>query len=151
MSDIPTRLKHARLAAGLKQDDLAQKMEAGRPSISRWETGKETPSMHVLASWGYATGHNPEWLRTGEGPERIQGVRESSAYRVDPPLDSERLRSVIELVEDFLATLKPSERPSPTRIAGMILKFYEIEVEAAAPIPLMRERILPFIQALRVG
>jgi hypothetical protein len=82
---------------------------------------------------------------------RLEGVAEQSIpYRADA-LDEVRMREVIELTEEYLAPLNPDERPAPAHIAGLIMKFYAIEVEMNLPPQGMRDRILPFLKSLRSG
>jgi len=44
---IPTLLKQGRRDAGLSQAELAEKVGVTQPTISRWESGKELPSLPV--------------------------------------------------------------------------------------------------------
>lgn len=41
---VGDRLKAAREAAGLSQDDVAQKLDVDQSRVSRWETGKNLPT-----------------------------------------------------------------------------------------------------------
>jgi transcriptional regulator with XRE-family HTH domain len=151
MSNEANRIKEAREAAGLTQGQLADLIGGERVSVSKWETGKSNPSGYVLDSIGYRTGFNPDWMRSGHGQKRLEGVAEQSIpYRADA-LDEVRMREVIELTEEYLAPLNPDERPAPAQIAGLIMKFYAIEVEMNLPPQGMRDRILPFLKSLRAG
>lgn len=44
---IPTLLKQGRQDAGLSQAELAEKVGVTQPTISRWESGKELPSLPI--------------------------------------------------------------------------------------------------------
>ena len=72
-SDRPTievrhRLRIAREWAGLEQEQLAERMEVARATISNAETGKSNPSRKTIRDWALACGVPREWLLTGEYP-----------------------------------------------------------------------------------
>lgn len=48
MPVVPERLKKSRIERGLSQEELAEKVGAGQNQISRYETGKSTPSVELL-------------------------------------------------------------------------------------------------------
>jgi transcriptional regulator with XRE-family HTH domain len=52
-SDSPqglgTRIRQAREAAGLIQDQLAEAVGVGSTAVTRWETGKRTPPAYRLS------------------------------------------------------------------------------------------------------
>lgn len=61
------RLKELRLALGLKQKDIAEKIGVTPTTISRLEKGEREISRQQQVSICYAFNVNEEWLRTGEG------------------------------------------------------------------------------------
>lgn len=47
--ELHEKLKNARQNVGYSQETVAQKLNLSRQAISRWETGKACPDIHVLA------------------------------------------------------------------------------------------------------
>jgi transcriptional regulator with XRE-family HTH domain len=130
---------------------VANRSGLARRTINAYLVGETDPSRERILALAEATDVRPEWLLTGQGPMRLEGVAEQSIpYRADA-LDEVRMREVIELTEEYLAPLNPDERPAPAQIAGLIMKFYAIEVEMNLPPQGMRDRILPFLKSLRAG
>lgn len=66
-SGMKERLKELRLALGLKQKDIAEKIGVTPTTISRLEKGEREISRQQQVSICYAFNVNEEWLRTGEG------------------------------------------------------------------------------------
>lgn len=98
---IGERIKQARTAAGLSLRELAEKAGISAMAISKYETGKSTPSSGVLLSLSKALGVPVEYfLRT----ERVE--LEEVEYRKHTKLPKKLLRQiegdVIEQVERYL-------------------------------------------------
>jgi Zn-dependent peptidase ImmA (M78 family)/transcriptional regulator with XRE-family HTH domain len=98
---IGERIKQARTAAGLSLRELAEKAGVSAMAISKYETGKSTPSSGVLLSLSKALGVPVEYfLRT----ERVE--LEEIEYRKHTKLPKKLLRQiegdVIEQVERYL-------------------------------------------------
>lgn len=98
---IGDRIKQARTAAGLSLRELAEKAGISAMAISKYETGKSTPSSGVLLSLSKALGVPVEYfLRT----ERVE--LEEVEYRKHTKLPKKLLRQiegdVIEQVERYL-------------------------------------------------
>jgi transcriptional regulator with XRE-family HTH domain len=98
---IGERIKQARTAAGLPLRELAEKAGVSAMAISKYETGKSTPSSGVLLSLSNALGVPVEYfLRT----ERVE--LEEVEYRKHTKLPKKLLRQiegdVIEQVERYL-------------------------------------------------
>jgi transcriptional regulator with XRE-family HTH domain len=67
---IPTwtlgdRLRKAREAAGLRQDDLAPMLHVARATLASWENNKHMPSYLAVLKWAEVTGVPVEWLAEG--------------------------------------------------------------------------------------
>ena len=62
---LTDRLRKAREAADLKQDDLAVILGVSRSTIGKWESGSPI-KRGQLAAWAMATGVPFEWLETGD-------------------------------------------------------------------------------------
>ncbi|MHB8253085.1 MAG: helix-turn-helix domain-containing protein [Acidiferrobacter sp.] len=98
---IGSRLKQARTAAGLSLRNLAEKAGISAMAISKYETGKSTPSSGVLLALSKALGVTVEYfLRT----ERVE--LDEIEYRKHTKLPKKLLRQiegdVIEQVERYL-------------------------------------------------
>lgn len=65
--DIATRLRAARKAAGLKQEQLAHRCGTSFMTISEAERGKSTPRLETIAKFAEALNVTPEWLAYGIG------------------------------------------------------------------------------------
>lgn len=118
--EIHARIREARKAAGLTQEQLADQCGISRPAVVQWErppsrgkrTTPATPHLQVLSR---LSGYSLEWLLTGDGEKgcredhppyqdarRDAGAltREEQAlvalYRQLPPGDRARLRAVID-------------------------------------------------------
>lgn len=93
------RVKAARKFAGLKQDELAEKVGIKQASVSDMETGKSGSSSYT-ASIAAACGVDPLWLETGQGDmlPRQSSDPTASGENVDPLQVHEA--TVVQL-EDF--------------------------------------------------
>ena len=54
---VVSELIRARAAAGLTQEQLAERMSTTRTAIARLESGRQMPSTRTLAKFAEATGH----------------------------------------------------------------------------------------------
>lgn len=59
---LQDRIRKAREHAGLKQEELAQKLETTRQTLGRWENGSHTPTEKNLQALAEATGVPIEWF-----------------------------------------------------------------------------------------
>lgn len=55
MQTIGEKIKAARLALGMTQEEFSELAKIGRPNLARYETGKAEPSVSVLARIADAT------------------------------------------------------------------------------------------------
>jgi transcriptional regulator with XRE-family HTH domain len=61
----------ARVSAGLTQRELAARIGSSQPTVARWESGAQLPSVRSLTRIAEATGfHLTVGLRRGEAPGR---------------------------------------------------------------------------------
>ena len=129
---IGPRIKQARTAAGLPLRELAQKAGISAMAISKYETGKSTPSSGVLLSLSKALSVPVEYfLRT----ERVE--LEAVEYRKHTKLPKKLLRQiegdVIEQVERYLElehafpTLSIKPFAIPDGLPPVIRDYAEIE------------------------
>lgn len=59
---LQDRLRKAREHAGLKQEELAQKLQTTRQTLGRWENGSHAPTEKNLQALAEATGVPLDWF-----------------------------------------------------------------------------------------
>ena len=64
--EVKHRLRIAREYAGLDQEQLADRMEVTRSTVSNAETGHAMPRRATINAWAIACGVPAKWLKTGE-------------------------------------------------------------------------------------
>ena len=69
------RIKSLRTEAGIKQIDLAQRLNVGQNTISNWETGKSEPDSTMLKKLAQELGTTVDYLVGGPLPGKMSGVR----------------------------------------------------------------------------
>ncbi|SDQ24540.1 helix-turn-helix transcriptional regulator [Pseudoxanthomonas sp. CF125] len=67
MKSFGDRLRAARIAAGLTQEQLGFSVGLTKASVSAWENGRETPSFRVLPELRHALGLSLDELVCGVG------------------------------------------------------------------------------------
>lgn len=60
------RLRLSRERAGLDQEELAERLDIVRATVSNYERGISIPKAPMLAAWALATGVDMDWLRDGD-------------------------------------------------------------------------------------
>ena len=75
--DIGEKLKTARLAKGMTQDELAQEIMVSRQTISGWENGKTYPDIISLIKFSDLLGVSLDSLVKGDR-DMIQHLKEST-------------------------------------------------------------------------
>lgn len=90
------RIKQARLAAGLTQPYIAQKLAISKAAVSKWEKGDNVPK--DLDRLAKILQVNTEWLRTGKGAQKPSGVPIADVNKIpvddwddSTPLDSDEV------------------------------------------------------------
>lgn len=119
---IGERLKRARLGAGLSMDALSAKMDhfLAKQAISKYETGKNSPSPQALVRLAHALG-----VKTSYFLQEPKVQVEFIAYRKHsrlPRAEAERLRvQITDRLENYfgLAALFPSSHGKRQTAAGM--------------------------------
>lgn len=77
MTHLNDRLRQARLARGLSQEDLARRLGLVSMSISRYERGVSSPRLSRATAIAAELGVSLDWLIRGEGagPDASTGRR----------------------------------------------------------------------------
>lgn len=66
--EFSDRLALAQRRSGLSVQELADRIEVHRNSISAWINGRNRPRSRDLKAFALATGYPVRWLETGEAP-----------------------------------------------------------------------------------
>lgn len=115
MQALSTRIRKARLLAGLSQAELAQRVGVQRSAATQWEHPHGTvPSMHHLLRVAAETGACTEWLATGRGPMRPAAGATVAGGGLDDP--------VRDAGEDELLARFRRLSPAKRRIAIQMLE-----------------------------
>lgn len=70
---IAVNIKHYRKQAGLTQEELAERLDVARSTITQWETGWSSPRMGMVQKLAEVFGITPVFLRIS-CPEASHGV-----------------------------------------------------------------------------
>ena len=62
------RVRYLRKACGLSQEELAERLDLTRPSVTSWETGKTKPRLDKLEQLASILGTSAYYLLNGEEP-----------------------------------------------------------------------------------
>ena len=103
-NELPDRLKAARKAAGLTQDQLVAIAECAPVTLSKLETGVNRPTFEVLVSLAYALNASPNYLT---GWQDAVGAESDAARRqligrlilAAGKLDADWIRQLVEIAE----------------------------------------------------
>jgi len=105
-----------RLALALEQSDqtVADVIRRGgpsRPTIYRIQKDLSySPEDYTLQRLAESLNISFEWLKSGIGPMRLEGVAETPiGYHVTPPLDLARLAEVVQILHQHLGGRLPSK------------------------------------------
>jgi len=82
MKRFADRLREARVAAGLTQEQLGFSLGITKSSVSAWENGRETPSFRMLPALRRELGRSLDELICGAGPESSAIKEGKPAYVV---------------------------------------------------------------------
>jgi transcriptional regulator with XRE-family HTH domain len=116
MSELPTRIRKARLSAQMTQAELARRVGVKRSAVTQWEHPQGTlPSMDHLIRIALETGTGIEWLATARGPWLV---------------DSSDLATTV-LVEDYAQDAQESDvllrfRRLPANKRRIALRILEV-------------------------
>lgn len=76
MDDLSTRISIVVKESGLTKTDFGKKVNLSQPTITKLMNGTQNPSERTLIDIADKFQVNEDWLRTGEGPMRIQTTRQ---------------------------------------------------------------------------
>lgn len=98
MKRFADRLREARVAAGMTQEQLGFALGITKSSVSAWENGRETPSFRMLPELRRELGRSLDELICGVPPEtgRIgEGGSRYVAREASPSARDERERALL--------------------------------------------------------
>ena len=90
--ELRHRLRIAREYAGLEQEQLAERMEVGRSTISNAELGKGTPRPTTVNAWALACGVQASWIK-GDTPDGDPDGPDGGG-QVDPGTEDYQFRTL---------------------------------------------------------
>ena|SRR4029077_17476993 len=92
---VGTRIRKAREAVGLSQEDVGDALGLSRSAVSQWEKGQSSPTESNLVTLSGVLKVNPDYLIRGKGkPPVLVEIKESGEFR----------RSSINRIKRLIAT-----------------------------------------------
>lgn len=82
--DFSDRLALAQRRCGLSVQELADRIEVHRNTVSAWINGRARPRTRDLKAYALATGYPVPWLETGEAPSDGDGADPSRLRESNP-------------------------------------------------------------------
>ena len=115
---IGERLRHIR--AGRNQPEMADHLMVSPRTYGYWERSERTPDAHALVQL-CLDGWNGHWLLTGEGPERVDGLK-AAFQSQSHDVSGEDLNIAMQLADRKIA----AARKAPTReqYAAFVAEIY---------------------------
>jgi transcriptional regulator with XRE-family HTH domain len=100
MKRFADRLREARVAAGMTQEQLGFALGITKSSVSAWENARETPSFRVLPELRRALGRSLDELVCGLQPAEASAIAEDkSSYKsreASPVARDEKERALLQ-------------------------------------------------------
>lgn len=98
MSTVGDRIKEARIARGLTQDELGKKAgySSGRSAINKIEVGKSYPSQKYIIALADALGVSVDWLLGNTEEQRMNALEKAFNQRPE-------MRALFDAAEDCTA------------------------------------------------
>ena len=131
MDDLSTRISIVVKESGLTKTDFGKKVNLSQPTITKLMNGTQNPSERTLIDIADKFQVNEDWLRTGEGPMRIQTTRQEELsqffgqlLRDDIPdrreiilslsrMSPEWWKATADLILSAADAIKKNENPEP--------------------------------------
>lgn len=82
---VSERIRQARIASGLTQAELAQRLRVTQSTVNRWESGRHDPSRETVARIAEATDVTAQWLELGEAAAPDAVARRGGPAGAAPP------------------------------------------------------------------
>lgn len=133
-SDTPisARLKAARSALGLTQEELVAISGIPIDTLRKYEGGRSQPGADAVAGYVRA-GINANWLLTGDGPMRMADLVQPGEEAAD--------RVYVRIPRYVMKGAKGEEKDVPSEIASIALSRAWLESRGVAPVDLVYIRM----------
>ena len=105
LREIGERVKQARLACGLSQADLAEKLNVSVAYLSKIENGKKVMSITVLIKISDALKVSTDWLLRNE-THQAQGCTIAELEELCKDCNSNELNALLKLLQQMKETLR---------------------------------------------
>ncbi len=99
MDSIGDRIKQIRIAAGLSQVSMAQKIGVGQSTLAQMETGRRSVAERYIILLASAFNVNADWIKTGEGP-MYKTLRASSSEQSLSPAKKALIAAITALPDN---------------------------------------------------
>ncbi|MTT53939.1 helix-turn-helix domain-containing protein [Alcanivorax sp. VBW004] len=93
MMSFPERLKAARLALGLTQEQLGFELEVTKSTISAWENGRDAPGFRLLPKLKVVLGLSLDHLICGDAVEGVSASANKYGAQVRNDAEAQLLKS----------------------------------------------------------
>ena len=105
---MQNRIRQARIAADLSQEELGNLVGYTKNYINLIENGKRNPSSLLVSKFAEVLSVNEEWLRTGEGDMTAPASREQELSRYVGQLLADRPESIRSALITTLLRFDPN-------------------------------------------
>ncbi|MBS0215969.1 MAG: helix-turn-helix domain-containing protein [Proteobacteria bacterium] len=112
MKRFADRLREARMAAGMTQEQLGFVLGITKSSVSAWENGRETPSFKMLPELRRALGHSLDELICGSAAGDSRQIGEGN-----PPYASDESSPMARNEKERSLLLRYRKLPAKRRAA----------------------------------
>ena len=120
------RIKSIRTELGIKQIDLAQRLNIRQNTLSNWETGKSEPDSAMLKKLAQELETTVDYLVGGPPPGKISGVRIPVLGDVAAGIPIEAITDIVDYEEIDAALARTGD-------------FFGLRIKGASMEPRMRE------------
>ncbi len=136
---IHERLRAARTALGLKQEEMAEQSGVSGRAYQGYEGGRSVPGGDALMGFVHA-GINANWLLTGEGPMLLRELQTAGAKEPAQAVDLELMQGLLEMLEEELE--KRDRDLGPASKARLVAVLYDCAVKLGALDPSIMRNVL---------
>ena len=122
MSLFPERLREAMDDQGIKQVELAEKLDSVQSYISQILSGKKMPSDRMVKDMADILGLNLEWLLNGTGPKKPDLSREEEMSEIISKVLSQKDNSFVKQAIKTLTSLTYEEMQVLEKVVNSLAK-----------------------------
>ena len=122
MSTFSSRLREAMNDCGMKQVELAEKLNSAQAYISQILNDKKTPSDRMARDMSEILGVNLEWLLNGTGPKKPDLSREEEMSEIISRVLSQKDNSFVKQAIKTLTSLTYEEMQVLEKVVNSLAK-----------------------------